>query len=208
MEIAGVYLAAGKSSRMGRNKLTLPIGTKFLGSMALETAIHASFTKIYCIVTESDDLNWMTPSQLEHPKCVILRCPDAHKGQSESLRCGILQAKRDEMSAALILLADMPFVTVQMLEEMIACMKEQNDCSFVATSIKEMITPPVLVSNTLFDELLTIHGDIGARRLLEKRIQSGKLIPCKDERFVFDIDTPEDYDHFKVNSCQGSDSNV
>ena len=46
MKIAGVYLAAGSSSRMGSNKLQLPVGTKTLGSLAVQTALQTSLHRI------------------------------------------------------------------------------------------------------------------------------------------------------------------
>ena len=53
MKIAGIYLAAGNSSRMGSNKLALPVGTMTVGSLALETALKSSLDKVY-IITKDD----------------------------------------------------------------------------------------------------------------------------------------------------------
>ncbi|MFC5587492.1 NTP transferase domain-containing protein [Sporosarcina soli] len=194
MKIAGIYLAAGNSSRMGSNKLALPVGTKTLGSLAVETALQSSLQRIYIITKENDDRSWLSPEVQSHAKSAIIPCATAHEGQAISLRCGIQQAQSDQMDAVLIMLADQPFITVQMIEEMIACAKENPSCRFVATALEGTILPPVFFPSAMYNDLLKLHGDIAAKAILQGEfLQHGKLLPCKDQRLVFDIDTKEQY---------------
>ncbi len=195
MKIAGIYLAAGNSSRMGSNKLALPVGTMTLGSLALETALKSSLDKIYIITKDTDDVDWLPDEMKLDTRCTILKCSTAHKGQSESLRCGIHQAQFDHADAVIVMLADQPFITVQMLEEMIACMKNNPTCRFVATTYEQTIMPPVLFSSSMYAELLELRGDKGAKAILQGDfLQKGKLLPCADKRLVFDVDTEADYE--------------
>lgn len=194
MKIAGIYLAAGSSSRMGSNKLKLTVGTMTLGSLALETALKSSLDGIYIVTKETDDAVWLPPDMKLNNKCTIVPCPTAHEGQSASLKCGIRQAQANHMDAVLVMLADQPFITVQMLDEMIACMKNNPTCSFVATTLEQTIMPPVLLSSSMYHELLTLRGDVGAKALLQGDfLQKGHVLPCADQRLVFDVDMPEDY---------------
>lgn len=163
MKIAGIYLAAGNSSRMGSHKLKLPIGTMTVGSLALETALKSSLAAIYVITREMDEVEWIPADMKLHNKCIIMPCPSANEGQSESLKWGIRQAQTNHMDAALVMLADQPFITVQMLEEMIVCMKSNPTCKFIATTIEQTIIPPVLLSSSMYAELLTLDGDTGAK---------------------------------------------
>ncbi len=194
MKIAGLYLAAGNSSRMGSNKLALPIGTMTVGSLALETALKSSLDAIYIITKESDNIEWI-PSEIKlNNKCTIIQCSTANEGQSESLRCGIRRAQANHMNAVIVMLADQPFITVQMLDGMITCMKNNPTCRFVATSVDQTIMPPVLFSSAMFENLLELRGDIGAKAILQgDLLHMGKLLPCADKRLVFDVDTQEDY---------------
>jgi molybdenum cofactor cytidylyltransferase len=194
MKIAGIYLAAGNSSRMGSNKLALPVGTKTLGSLAVETALQSSLQRMYIITKENDDRSWLSPEVQSHAKSTIIPCAAAHEGQAISLRCGLQQAQSDQMDAVLIMLADQPFITVQMIEEMIACAKENPACRFVATALEGTILPPVLFPSAMYNDLLKLHGDVSAKVILQGEfLQHGKLLPCKDPRLVFDIDTKEQY---------------
>ncbi len=194
MKIAGIYLAAGSSSRMGRNKLMLNVGFMTLGSLALETALKSSLDTIYVITKKSDDVGWLPDEMKLNNKCIIMPCPRADEGQSESLKYGIERAKADHMDAVLVMLADQPFITVQMLNEMIVCMKNNPACRFVATSFEQTIMPPVLLSSAMYVDLLKLNGDKGAKAILQGNfLHKGKRLPCADQRLVFDVDTPEDY---------------
>src|SRR4051812_17117184 len=100
MKVAGIYLAAGNSHHTGTHKLALPIGTRSLGSLALETALQSSLDWVYVMVQETDDLGWIPPDMKANEKCIILQCDTAVENQSEPLRCGIQQAKEDGLEAA------------------------------------------------------------------------------------------------------------
>lgn len=194
MKIAGIYLAAGNSSRMGSHKLALPVGTMTVGSLALETALKSSLDNVYIITKDEDDADWLPAEIKLDARCTFIKCPTAHKGQSESLRHGIQQAQTDRVDAVIVMLADQPFITVQMLEEMIACRKNNPTCRFVATTYEQTIMPPVLFSSSMYAELLELRGDKGAKAILQGDfLHKGKLLPCTDKRLVFDIDTEADY---------------
>ncbi|NYF24693.1 NTP transferase domain-containing protein [Sporosarcina sp. JAI121] len=194
MKIVGIYLAAGNSGRMGTHKLALPVGTMTVGSLALETALKAPLDEIYVITTETDDADWLPAEMKSHAKCTIINCSATYEGQSESLRCGIQRAQADRADAVIVLLADQPFITVRMIEEMIACTKDNPTCRFVATTYDQSIMPPVLFSSSMYNELLSLRGDKGARAILQgDYLRKGKLLPCTDKRFVCDVDTEDDY---------------
>ncbi|PIC64864.1 xanthine dehydrogenase [Sporosarcina sp. P13] len=198
MKIVGIYLAAGNSSRMGRHKLALPVGMRTVGSLALETALRSPLDEIYIITKDTDPVEWLSPHIQLNSACTIIKCPSSHKGQSESLRRGIQQAQKNSADAVMILLADQPFITVQMITNMINCLKSNPTCPFVATSFEQTIMPPVLFTSSMYPELLKIRGDKGARSILRgKLLQRGILLPCTDKRLVFDIDTKDDYLEFK-----------
>jgi molybdenum cofactor cytidylyltransferase len=195
VKVVGIYLAAGKSQRMGTpNKLALPVGKMSLGSLALDTALNSTLSKVFIIIRDEDDASWISPDMLSNLKAVIVKCSTAHLGQAESLRAGIEKAKNEKADAAMVILADQPFITVLMLDEMIDCMNTNPTCNYVATTSEDLLLPPVLFTAKLFPSLLALEGDTGARAVLRGIPRNmGKQIPCKDKRFVVDVDTAEDY---------------
>lgn len=197
MKIAGIYLAGGNSRRMGTSKLALPVGTMTLGSIALETVLQSSLESVYVIVQQSDNLDWLPSSMKSHHKSNIIHCSNAFLGQAESLRCGIEKALENKMDAVIIFLADQPFITVQMIDNMIACILNSPISKYVATSYEKTTYPPVLYTSQMFPSLLKITGDRGGKALLNgDLLKYGIHLPCEDQRLVFDIDTKEDYELF------------
>lgn len=194
MHVIGIYLAAGKSRRMGANKLALPVGKMALGSLALDTAVQSKLDEI-CIVTNADgNLDWL-PEQLKtHEKCTIVTCLNAGDGQSASLSCGLEYARKAGASAIVVLLADQPFITIRMIDEMVSCLKRHPDSKYIATTHEGTMKPPILFSRDLFPALQAIQGDQGARNVLRGiLIEEGKQLPCEDARLVFDVDDADDY---------------
>lgn len=203
MNIVGVYLAGGNGKRMEieGSKLALPVGKMTLGSIALTTILQSSLEEVFVVVqTSSDEVDWLTAEMKANPKTSVVYCPKAQFGQAESLRCGIKHAQQIDADAVIIFLADQPFITVQMIEQIIACIKESPKSRFVATTLNDVISPPVLFTNNMFSALLNIRGDSGARQLFtEDFLKLGKFLPCKDQRFLVDIDTTEDYQQILSN---------
>ena len=142
MKSGGVTSESGRNLFSGRkksahgypNKLALPVGKMSLGSLALDTALNSTLSKVFIIVRNEDDASWIAPDMLTNPKAVIVKCPTAHLGQAESLRSGIEKAKNEKADAAMVILADQPFITVLMLDEIINCMKSNPTCNYVATT--------------------------------------------------------------------------
>ncbi|MBS4224045.1 nucleotidyltransferase family protein [Lederbergia citrea] len=194
MNIIGIYLAAGNSRRMGKNKLALPTANGTVGSLALQTALTSSLEKVY-VITKHNEPDWLPREMALHEKCNLITCPSAQEGQSESLRCGILQAQKEKANAAIVLLADQPFITNKMIDDMITLMKEEPLIQFVAASYQHITRPPVLFSSFMFPTILEIKGDIGAKNLLRGEFfRHGKMLDFDDEKLFFDVDTVEDYD--------------
>ncbi|WOV84471.1 nucleotidyltransferase family protein [Sporosarcina jeotgali] len=197
MKIVGVYLAAGKSSRMGSHKLALPVGSMTLGSLALETALESSLDEVYVITKVCDNADWIPVKMKENDRCKIIKCTASHEGQSESLRCGIEQARENGAEGVIVMLADQPFITLQMISGLIDCLKQNPALKFAATTVDQSITPPVLFSSSIYGDLMKLRGDRGARAILRGSfLQKGRLLPCADRTLVFDVDTKDDYETF------------
>src|ERR1700730_6209252 len=117
--IAGIYLAAGKSSRMGSNKLNLPLVDMPLGSFALRSALYSSLDQIFVVTREEDSLEWISPFLISNEKLLSVRCMNASQGQAESLKTGIKAALEMDVDAVIIFLADQPLLSIQMIETIV-----------------------------------------------------------------------------------------
>lgn len=196
MKIAGIYLAGGNSKRMKMNqsKLALPVGNQTLGSLALETVLQSALETVFVIVQENDDVSWLPETVKKHPKCQVIHCSNAHLGQAETLRSGVQTAKDAGIDAVIIFLADQPFITIRIINRVIDYLNVAPESKFIATTYEGVIYPPVLFKKELFNELLKLNGDRGAKALLKADFLTiGTMLPCTDAQVIFDVDTKDDF---------------
>ncbi|MBZ5751621.1 nucleotidyltransferase family protein [Metabacillus rhizolycopersici] len=196
-EIIGIYLAAGKSRRMGKCKLSLPLAVKPLGTIALKEIMQSNIDHLL-VVTNDIRADWLNSADVLRAylnKWENIVCLQAHLGQSYSLRTGIRRAEQLGAKSVIVFLADQPFVTSKMINLVIN--EARNDHVYVASSDGKVLKPPILFNEKAFDELMIINGDQGARSLLRKGTFSGTSIQMSPD-YLFDIDTVEEYEYAKT----------
>jgi molybdenum cofactor cytidylyltransferase len=110
---AAVVLAAGSSTRMGENKLLLALDGETVVSRAVRAAAAAGLDPIVVVLGHEPD---GVRAALAGLSCRTVWNPDHARGQGTSLQAGIAEvAAKTTASAAVVMLADMPFVTAPML---------------------------------------------------------------------------------------------
>ncbi|MDN3015239.1 nucleotidyltransferase family protein [Paenibacillus sp. BSR1-1] len=191
--LVGIYLAAGKSTRMGRSKLNLPVYETWLGSLALRAALESKLEHTITVTRKGDTLKWLAPFS-NREDVSILVCDEADRGQSASLKSGVKAAAELGADGVVILLADQPFVTSALINRLVDEFSASNEYSHLSYSQNGNSKPPVLLGRKLFPSLMELEGDQGARSLIrsEKALQ-GKQVELNGGIYFFDIDTFEDY---------------
>ncbi|WP_160645961.1 nucleotidyltransferase family protein [Chengkuizengella marina] len=200
--IIGVLLAAGKSKRMGNNKLKLPLGEQTLGNITLKEAIKSSLDHLVVVTNKQDHLQWISPfllSPLLRDKWTQQTCKSAIKGQAYSIKCGVKKAMQLQAKSIMILLADQPFISKDIINKLIERYLHNENAYFIAASFLNRIRPPILFSHQMFPILMQLEGDIGARYILgnEKWQEKGIIVPFEDPIPFLDVDTREDYEFAK-----------
>ena len=185
-EVAAVILAAGQSRRMGEaNKLLTRLNGKSFIRHVATSAIAAGLDEVVVV----------TGHEAERIKAELsgLTLSFAHNrnfagGISSSLRTGI-KALGPRIDAALILLADMPFITEDIIRKIIASRGFDHDQRIVIPCCKGRRGNPVLWPRHYFRELASLNGDRGARQLFDAHAQDICEIDMAEEVLI-DIDTP------------------
>jgi molybdenum cofactor cytidylyltransferase len=188
---AGIILAAGQAIRFGAAKQLLPwMDTTLVGHSA-RIALEAGLDPV--IVVTGFEAERVEKALAGLPAKLVFN-PDFAAGQSSSLRKGI-EALPPRTGAALMLLADQPFVTSGMIQTIVRA----HRCTFAPICVpvfEERRGNPVLFDRALFRELTELRGDVGGRALFEK--YSNAIVSTPTSRSaLLDIDTPEDYDRLK-----------
>jgi molybdenum cofactor cytidylyltransferase len=158
--VALLLLAAGRSHRFGHDdKLAQESRGVPIGLHALRSLAAVPFGARFAVVTQ-DRLGFARLG------CRIVRNERPEEGQSRSIRLGVEAARRNGAAAVLIVLADMPLVTANLVERILAC--ASGPSAIVAASNGERSMPPALFGATWFEALLALEGDRGARHLLQQ----------------------------------------
>ncbi|TYS07992.1 xanthine dehydrogenase accessory protein PucB [Bacillus subtilis] len=195
--IIGVFLAAGKSKRMGQNKLALPLKEETIGSLSLKTALLSRLDHVLIVErTEHASFEWMGASYHASPfreRWSLHVCQDAEKGQGHSVSSGVRKAESMGADGVVILLADQPQLSVDHLNALVAMAPESF--AFAMSSSLGTITPPMYFSPGCYPHVSKLKGDEGARRLLTSgKLGTGVVLEAKASAELNDIDTPEEYD--------------
>lgn len=185
--VAAVVLAAGQATRMGAQKLLLPVGGRPMVRRVAEAALGSRVMETIVVVGhEPESLR----TALEGLPVKVVVNPDYEAGMSTSLRAG-LRAIGDEADGVLILLGDQPFVTPALLDRLID-VHTDDGARIVRLAVGDRPANPVLMSADLFPELLAQQGDVGGRDVAARHAEEVQLVPV-DDASVMDVDTAEDY---------------
>ncbi|EFM09262.1 xanthine dehydrogenase subunit B [Paenibacillus curdlanolyticus YK9] len=196
--IVGLLLAAGASSRMGQSKLALewPGTSETVGARCLRL-LQSAVSVSLVVVRPEQPLSWMRPSLapagLDKERLRILPCANAAEGLSASLRMGVSAAGAMGADAVLVMLADQPFVTEEVLASLVRRYGDGSELDWVAATDGEGPKPPIVLSKRLFEQVETLRGDEGARRIVRQQSSLRGELVLVDEACFFDIDTPEQW---------------
>lgn len=195
--IAALVLAAGRSTRMGeRNKLLEQIDDKPLVLHAVEAAL-ASQAESTLVVTghQKEAVERLLPKE----KLRVVHNPAYEQGLSTSLHAG-LAALPEDVDGVVVLLGDMPKVSAEVINRLIAAFNPVEGRSICLPMRQGHRGNPVLFARRYFPEVMEIAGDLGARPLLGTYPDQVAEVPMPDDAVLTDVDTPEELERLRKGS--------
>jgi molybdenum cofactor cytidylyltransferase len=186
-QIAAIILAAGLSRRMGSNKLLarLPNGKTMLAQTVENTIASAAHPVL--VVTGHQDAQ--IRAALSGLPVRFIHAENFAAGMAESFRTGIA-ALAANIGAALIILGDMPLVPPAALDRLMAAYDPEEGREIVVPIFDGQRGNPVLWGSRFFPEFLDITGDMGARNILRRHMESVAEVQMQDDAVLRDFDTP------------------
>jgi molybdenum cofactor cytidylyltransferase len=189
--VSGIVLAAGTSSRMGRNKLLLDVGGEPLVRRAVRTAVGAGLSPVIVVLGhEAADVE-KAIGDTTHRAVFNERYAESPR---LSLQCGI-RSVPEECAGAVVLLGDMPFVTKEMLREISLKGREGAGVSLVVSRYGDVQAPPTFYSSSLFEEISGLSSGCG-KKVVERHLADAAVLSWPPE-LLADLDVADDYDRVK-----------
>ena len=186
--ICAIVLAAGRSRRMGVQKLLLPFGSKTVITHIVDQLTASSVDEVHVVVGCQGK---RVSRELSGRPVSIVNNSNYKSGMLSSVRCG-LGAMPKQCHAVLVVLGDQPSVTTKLIDQMLQTF---------ASAEKQILVPlyqgkrghPIVFSAAYRKEILTHYDSVGLRGLLYAHKEDIFELPVKTSGVLSDMDYPEDY---------------
>ncbi len=189
--IAGIILAAGRSSRMGTSKalLATPQGESFVGRLL--TTLRAGGIATPLVVGRADDDRLRMEVERHGAACVVNADADAG-GQLSSLLAGLAAVDWASLRGVLVVPVDAPLVTAATVATLLAVF-DATLAPIVRPRCQGRHGHPVIFSRAVFGELRAANPAAGAKAVLRAHESAIVDVDVEDPGVLGDIDTPESY---------------
>lgn len=186
---AALVLAAGGSTRMGRNrnKLLEEFDGTPLVRLPVEAIRNAGIEKIVVVTGYEAEA---VAAQLGGLECQCVENPDWEQGMGSSIASGAVAAEKLGPDAVLVCVADLPALRASHISRILAAFRSRDD--IIVPRHEGRRGHPVLFGAKYLRELALLRGDVGGREILNDHASSIIEIEFESDAITRDVDSPED----------------
>jgi CTP:molybdopterin cytidylyltransferase MocA len=183
LQVAGILLAAGQGSRLGRPKALVEIDGQALVTRGIGLLRSGGADPVIVVIGAAP---------LDLPDVLAVHNPDWRTGMGSSLRVG-LAALPGSAQAVVVALVDQPLITPEAVRRLIAAF--QAGAVVAVASYQGQQRNPVLVARAHWAAVAAAAvGDTGARPFLRAHPDLVTTVECGDTGRPDDLDTSADLD--------------
>ena len=186
--ICAIVLAAGRSQRMGTQKLVLPFAGSTVVARVVDAFLGASVDTVV-VVIRADDAQ--VRAALAGRRSIFVENPDLAGDMLSSVRCG-LRALPAAAETVLVAPGDQPSLEPGLIRQLLAAFRASGRGILVPVH-QGRRGHPLVFSARFREELLTSHDGTGLRGLLQSHPAEIVEWPTLDAAVLEDLDTPEDH---------------
>lgn len=196
---AGVILAAGESSRMGRDKALLPWPPAGYGvPISTETFLSAAIRSLspqteFVVVVVGKNKEALAPVIYAEGASLVIN-PDPDRGQFSSLQVGLSDVLNHGRDAAIVTLVDRPAVGASTIQRLRAAFETSGPNIWaVVPEFSGKHGHPYLASREMIEAFLRVPATSSARDVEHAQQAHIQYVKVDDPLVATNINTPEDY---------------
>ena len=179
--VAGLLLAAGEGSRLGRPKALISVGGRTLVERGIDLLRDGGCDPVI-VVTGAVAVSL--------PGVVVVHNPDWPTGMGSSLRTGLATLPADS-DAVVVALVDQPLIGAETVSRLISAFRDNP--VLIAAGYGGKRRNPVLIPRRYWaDVAAKAEADLGARGFLQAHSELITIVECGDIGRPDDVDTEED----------------
>jgi molybdenum cofactor cytidylyltransferase len=200
MRLAGVVLAAGRSSRFGSDKRQAEFDERHTLLTKSISLIEPCCDQVFVVTRPSDKecVQHLLGYWRNHPNVSPICASDADRGMGNSLAAAVTHLRQVEAqngrpySGLVLALADMPYIEPGTVRQVVA-----------AHSIDNIVVPcyeygsakrwghPVVFGRRWFELLMQLEGDRGGKSIIVGNPSAVEEVAVNDPGILRDVDQPE-----------------
>jgi molybdenum cofactor cytidylyltransferase len=193
---AGIILAGGSSTRLGRPKQLLKLNGKYLLDYVLSAALESELDHVVLVLGhDHQNILRALENRTTQERLQVVINHRYLEGQSRSLQAG-LQKIRQAFPAVMFLLGDQPLLSSNTIDYMLDRYRHSGKDICVPVC-KGKRGNPTIFNRILYDQLMAIEGDIGARDIIRANPERVLYLELDDPLSFFDIDSRKDFENLQ-----------
>ena len=185
MRINLILLAAGNSKRFNGNKLLAIYKDKPIYMYIVEKVLDLKVNKIICVTQYKEIKEALLNTDIN-----VVMNENSSLGVSSSIKLGINFDKNAD--GYMFMVCDQPFISIETLNSVIDNFIN-GDKGIVCVGYGDNKGNPVIFSKRYINELLSLEGDNGGKRILKRHLDDLKIVNVDNEVELVDIDTQEEF---------------
>jgi molybdenum cofactor cytidylyltransferase len=189
-QVGIIVLAAGGSTKLGHPKQLVQYEGRSLVRRSVEIALAVDAASVIVVLGSNAQA---IATEINDLPIEIVGNDAWSAGISSSLKAGLTKLVEfcPATEATLIMLSDQPFITEKTIRSLVDTYCS-SDRPIVAAEYDGVLGVPALFDRSIFDELMSLEGDAGARVVIRRDPNRVAAVPTPEA--AFDVDTPSDHD--------------
>ena len=186
--ISAILLAAGRSRRMnGKNKLVKEIQGVPLIKRSVENILSSSIDELIVVVGYQKEI--VEKIIHKHEKVKFVFNKNYEIGMASSIKMGLNSISKNT-EFFFICLGDMPMINSDIYNQLI---KFKNQKDIIVPTYNNIQGNPVLFNKSMKEKIMSIEGDVGAKKIIESNKDKVLNIKISDKNITKDFDIKKNF---------------